>query len=305
MCSAARLLPAIPTHGRNGSGITSSQVWAILGIVAPSATTGGLGLISENQQKPTHCPEHVCRAQRLFSMIAPVYDPMLARSMTRVYRKAVDLLLHTNLHVSEPGHAPSTLRVLSTLQPPPTEPIPPTPALSGLPLLCRQLHSPCPAPTALDVGTGTGLLASELAKAGFQVTAIDSCSAMLRVARLHRPRAASYIQAEAHLASRQPGAPFDIVCAGMLLRGLPRGYRREVLADMVRAARHAVMAVDYFPPGNLITAAVERLEGSYYRDFLHEFRDDLTCIAANTLVHPLTATCALYVLPLSHRPQNH
>lgn len=276
-------MPGVPTHGRNCSGITTSQVWAILGLVALSATTtGGVGLISENPQKSTDRPDHVRRAQRLFSIIAPVYDLMLARSMTRVYRKAVDLLLRTDLHVSEPG-----------------------PTLSGLPPLCWQLRSPCPAPTALDVGTGTGLLASELAKAGFQVTAIDSCSAMLRVARLDRPRAASYIQAEAHLASRQPGAPFDIVCAGMLLHGLPRGYRREVLADMVSAARHAVMAVDYFPPGNLITAAVERLERSYYREFLREFGDDLAGVAANALVHPLTTTCALYIVPLSHRPQNH
>jgi len=91
----------------------------------------------------------------------------------------------------------------------------------------------------------------------------------------------------------------------MLLHGLPRGYRREVLADMVHAARHAVMVVDYFPPGNLITAAVERLERSYYREFLREFRDDLACIAADTLLHPLTATCALYLVPLSHQPQNH
>lgn len=239
-------------------------------------------MISKNPQKPTDRPDHVCRAQRLFSMVAPVYDLVLARSMTRVYRKAVDLLLQTDLHVSEPG-----------------------PTLSGLPPLCWQLHSPCPAPTALDVGTGTGLFASELAKVGLQVTAIDSCSAMLQVAQRHRPRAARYIRAEAHLASRQPGAPFDIVCAAMLLHGLPREYRREVLADMVRAARKAAVIVDYVPPANLIAAAVERLEGSYYRDFLREFGDDLAGVTANALVHPLTATYALYVLPLSHRPQNH
>lgn len=240
-------------------------------------------MTSQNSQKPRDVPDHILRAHRLFSMIAPVYDLVLARSMTRVYRMAVDLLLQTDLHASGPG---STLPMLSTLQPPPTEPMP-------------------PAPTALDVGTGTGLFASELARSGFQVTAIDSCSAMLRVAQRHRSRAASYIQAEAHLASRQPGAPFDIVCAGMLLHGLPREYRREVLADMVRAARKAVMIVDYVPPGDLVSAAVERLEGSYYREFLHEFSDDLACVAANVLVHPLTTACALYVLPLSHLPRGH
>jgi len=250
-----------------------------------------LGLISRNLQNPRRRQNHVTQAQRLFSMIAPVYDLILAHSMTRMYQKAVDLLLHTDdLCASGPRHTPpalpSTLPATSTLHDPPTEPTP-------------------PAPTALDVGTGTGLFASELAKAGFRVTAIDSCLAMLQVATRRRPCAADYILAEAHLASRQPGAPFDLVCAGMLLHGLPREYRREVLADMIRSARKAVAIVDYVPPGNLITAAVERLEGSYYRKFLCEFGDDLACVAANALVHPLTATCALYILPLSHRPRSH
>ncbi len=227
-----------------------------------------MGLISENLQKPTDRADHVLRTQRLFSMIAPVYDLMLARSMTRVYRMAVDLLLQTGLHASGSKRMP-------------------------------------PAPTALDVGTGTGLFASELASSGFQVTAIDSCRAMLQVARRRRPRAANYIEAEAHLASRQPGAPFDIVCTGMLLHGLPREYRVEVLVDMIQAARNAVVIVDYFPPPNPIAAAVERLEGSYYRGFLHEFGDDLAGATANTLVHPLTATCALYLVPLSPRPDSH
>ena len=34
-------LPAIPVHGRDGSRISTAEVWAILGLVAPSATTRG------------------------------------------------------------------------------------------------------------------------------------------------------------------------------------------------------------------------------------------------------------------------
>lgn len=235
-------------------------------------------MISRNLHEPRDFPDHVLRARRLFTMIAPVYDLMLARSMTPVYRKAVDLLLQTDLKV--PGYR-------------------------STPLCWQQPYGPRTAPTALDVGTGTGLFASELAKAKFQVTAIDSCSAMLRVAKRHRPRAAKYIQAEAHLASRQPGAPFDIVCAGMLLHGLPRKYRREVLADMARAASKALVIVDYYPPANLIATIVERLERSYYGEFLHEFGDDLAGIPASILVHPLTSACALYVLPIPHRLESH
>lgn len=262
--------------------------------------------ISGNPEEPTGRPDHVLRVQHLFSIIAPVYDLMLARSMTRMYRKAVDLLLHTDLWAPRPGHTPPALPMTSTPHGPPTEPTPgpPGPKPSILSLPCE--HQRCalrPAPTALDVGTGTGMLASELAKAGFQVTAIDSCSAMLRVARRHRPRAADYIQAEAHLASRQPGAPFDLVCAGMLLHSLPREYRAEVLADMIRAACKAVVIVDYVPPANPMAAAVECLEGSYYRDFLHEFGDDLASAGADALIYPLTSACALYLVPLCTDPR--
>jgi hypothetical protein len=91
----------------------------------------------------------------------------------------------------------------------------------------------------------------------------------------------------------------------MLLHGLPREYRIEVLADMIRAACKAVVIVDYIPPANPMAAAVEWLEGSYYSDFLHEFRDDLACAGANALVYPLAGACALYLLPISHRRQSH
>ena len=162
---------------------------------------------SRNSQKPTDRRNHAIRAQRLFTMIAPVYDLVLARSMTRLYRKAVDLLLQTNLHTPGSGPTPPGLSAPPGLWTPPGLPTPGPPA-PELPILSppcvQQPCAPHPATTALDVGTGTGLLASELAKAGFRVTATDSCGAMLRVAQRHRPCAARYIQAEAHLASRQP-----------------------------------------------------------------------------------------------------
>jgi hypothetical protein len=95
----------------------------------------------------------------------------------------------------------------------------------------------------------------------------------------------------------QPGAPFDLVCAGMLMHGLPRRYRQQVLKDMALAAKRAVLIVDFSPSYRLLTAIVERLEGSFYRDFIIEFPEDLSLCydPTNVSTHPLNGSCSLYI----------
>ncbi|MEA4884699.1 MAG: class I SAM-dependent methyltransferase [Clostridia bacterium] len=193
----------------------------------------------------------ISRARREFNLIAPVYDMILGRSMTRLYRLAVDALLET--------------------------------------------HPFSPMAAALDVGTGTGLLAGVLAERGFEVTGIDVSEGMLRAARRRRGGLAAFRVAPAHSASAQPGAPYDLVCSAMLLHGFPRDYRQLVLKDMCRASRRLVMIVDYVPHRSPFTSVVERLEGSHYPGFLREFADDLAASFESMSVRPLSPTCGVYI----------
>jgi ubiquinone/menaquinone biosynthesis C-methylase UbiE len=211
-------------------------------------------------------PDHLIRAEGLFSAIAPIYDRMLGPSLTRLYRNALE----------------QTIAVIPSLNPNDRDALGLQESLSM---------------TALDVGTGTGLLAAVLADYGFIVSGIDISKNMLKEAERRRPGAAKFIRAPAHCGSMQPGAPFDLVCAGMLMHGLPRSYRQQVLKDMALAAKRAVLIVDFSPPYRLLTAIVERLEGSFYRDFIIEFPEDLSLCYGHTNVstHPLNGSCSLYI----------
>jgi ubiquinone/menaquinone biosynthesis C-methylase UbiE len=202
----------------------------------------------------------------LFSAIAPIYDLILGSTLTRLYRNAIE----------------QTIAVIPSLNPNDRS------ALGSQ----ESLNM-----TALDVGTGTGLLAAVLADYGFIVSGIDISKNMLKEAKRRRPSAAKFIRSPAHCGSMQPGAPFDLVCAGMLMHGLPRSYRQQVLKDMALASKQAVLIVDYSPSYRLLTATVERLEGSFYRDFITEFPEDLSLCYGHTniLTHPLNGSCSLYI----------
>jgi demethylmenaquinone methyltransferase / 2-methoxy-6-polyprenyl-1,4-benzoquinol methylase len=90
-----------------------------------------------------------------------------------------------------------------------------------------------PGSTALDVATGTGDLAIELARRGAEVTGMDFAPAMLEIARRKAPGLA-FEEGDA-LALRYPDAAFDAVTVGFGARNfgdLDRGLR-----EMARVTR--------------------------------------------------------------------
>jgi demethylmenaquinone methyltransferase/2-methoxy-6-polyprenyl-1,4-benzoquinol methylase len=90
-----------------------------------------------------------------------------------------------------------------------------------------------PGSTALDVATGTGDLAIELARRGAEVTGMDFAPAMLELARAKAP-GLTFEEGDA-LALRHPDASFDAVTVGFGARNfsdLDRG-----LGEMARVAK--------------------------------------------------------------------
>jgi SAM-dependent methyltransferase len=97
-----------------------------------------------------------------------------------------------------------------------------------------ELVAPAPGDAVLDVGAGTGVVASEVAKndASGVLVGVDPSVAMLRRARLHAPLAA--------VAAQSPGLPFparalDVVVANLVITHFER--YDTALDDMVRVLR--------------------------------------------------------------------
>lgn len=107
----------------------------------------------------------------------------------------------------------------------------------------------------LDVGTGGGILAESMARAGGQVTGIDMGRAPLAVAELHAQDsglAIDYRQISAEeLAGEQPGA-FDVVACMEVLEHVPNPA--STIAACARLAR---------PGGHVFFATINRNPKSY------------------------------------------
>ncbi len=96
----------------------------------------------------------------------------------------------------------------------------------------------------LDAGCGTGRVATELARRGFEVTGADVDPAMLARARAKAPLLAWI---EADLAELDLGQEFDVVvAAGNVMIYLAPGTEKEVLAALSRHLRPAGLLVAGF-----------------------------------------------------------
>ena len=142
----------------------------------------------------------------------------------------------------------------------------------------------------LDVCTGTGIMALELAERGARVTGIDFSPAMLSRANRKaknllpvnfRLMDASYLEFDDN--------SFDISTICMGLHEMPRPQRYRTLSEMRRVTRHKVLVMDWVssPTGRfwqLGVTLIERLEGSFYEEFI---RSDLEEVLIGCGLEPL------------------
>lgn len=119
----------------------------------------------------------------------------------------------------------------------------------------------------LDVGTGTGAVASALAPFVREVVGLDASEERLERARSDGPANASFVQGDAAALPFDRGA-FDLVTCVRALHHVPRP--EVVLAELVRVARLGgrILVVDQIAPVDILAALeLDRFERA--RDATH------------------------------------
>ena len=124
-----------------------------------------------------------------------------------------------------------------------------------------EVASPRRAERALDVCTGTGGVALELARRGARVIGVDLAAGMLRRARrkqIDGMSSASFI----HMDARQlafADRSFPLVTASMALHEMGESERTQVLHEIARVASERVVIADYRVPRDRYAALLFRV----------------------------------------------
>jgi demethylmenaquinone methyltransferase/2-methoxy-6-polyprenyl-1,4-benzoquinol methylase len=125
--------------------------------------------------------------------------------------------------------------------------------------------APVPGERALDVCTGTGGVALELARRGARVIGLDLAGGMLRRAR-HKhnddgPRA-HFVQMDARHLAFADGS-FSLVTCAMALHEMAEVERTQVLREVNRVASDRVIIADYRVPRDRVRALLFRVATAY------------------------------------------
>jgi len=127
----------------------------------------------------------------------------------------------------------------------------------------------------LDIGCGTGALASVLAEMGHRVTGLDGSPRMIALARrLNRGGTAQFMTGDA-LAADLSGQHYDLVVASHVLHGLQKEQRQKLYAVMRSLATKRVIIIDYNNRRSLLTSLVEWLEHGDYFNFIRSVEDEM------------------------------
>lgn len=153
--------------------------------------------------------------------------------------------------------------------------------------------------SVLDVGCGSGAMASIFSDLGLRTFGVDQSLGMLRVAKR---------QPENHkLTLIQNGAvdglpfrdkSFDVIIAAYMAHGIKTEMRLKLYSEMKRVGRHLAILHDYSAERSLITTVVEYAEGGDYFNFIKVIRDELAQNFGNLEVVPLEKRATCYICSL-------
>jgi ubiquinone/menaquinone biosynthesis C-methylase UbiE len=148
----------------------------------------------------------------------------------------------------------------------------------------------------LDVGCGTGAMASALRDCGYRITGVDASLGMLRQAKkLVKPNIACCVLSDVTSGLPFNSRGFDVCLASYVAHGLKPSQRLALYAEMRRLAGKIVIIHDYTDKRSLITSILEWGEGGDYFNFIKVVQGEMRDFFGNLQVIPLETRAALYI----------
>ena len=141
--------------------------------------------------------------------------------------------------------------------------------------------------TILDVGCGTGALASVLQERGFLVTGLDPVAEMLDKGRRRPENYGIEFRLGSILENDLADGSFDLAIAAYVAHGLQPEERKKMLLEMKRIARTAVILHEYNDRRRWLTDLAEYLEGGDYFNFISSIDAEFNDIFPHRKVIPV------------------
>ncbi len=148
----------------------------------------------------------------------------------------------------------------------------------------------------LDIGCGTGALASCLSKMGYRVTAVDASAKMIEHARKNnRANNVDFLVADALNGLPYKDKSFDLVMSSYVAHGLKREPRHTFFAEAGRLAGKQMILHDYNRRRKLFSDIVEWAEGGDYFYFIQHAEEELKALFPKVEVISFAAQIAWYI----------
>ncbi len=157
-----------------------------------------------------------------------------------------------------------------------------------------------PGARILDIGCGTGALASVAAERGFAVHAVDPSAGMRRRAR-RRLRGTGVVLSDGDPLAGLAFADgtFDLVIASHVVHGMQAADRAAFYREALRVSKGQVLFQDYAPRplrhGTPDAPVLETLERSDYRRFVRDGAAGMRLVFGSVEVVPIGPGSAWYV----------
>lgn len=155
--------------------------------------------------------------------------------------------------------------------------------------------------SALDVCTGTGVLADEVAKRGYDVTGIDiSLSMLAQRRRAREQRGISTLRMDARRLAFADGS-FDVCAISMGLHEFSDRDRCRILRELTRVSMKHVLVADYSGRQPWYIRVAEWAEASRLQDFVsRSLRDRLTAMGLRVCRHKRWLSLSMYLCEVDH-----